>query len=105
MFAADNFADFQVELGLAIQRIGETNFVERADALAEIIVKRSPDVVALQEVYDFTLNGQNSAGPFIDHLDETLKRIEARGGRYVVAAENIIGSFVFPILPHVQIHL
>jgi endonuclease/exonuclease/phosphatase family metal-dependent hydrolase len=45
-----------------------------------------PDLIGLQEVYDFTVNGSNIGPPFVNHLDETLSALAAKGQSYQVAA-------------------
>jgi hypothetical protein len=42
--------------------------------------------VALQEVFDFRLNGQHGPPPFVDHLAETLDALADLGASYVVVA-------------------
>jgi hypothetical protein len=46
-----------------------------------------PHLIGLQEVIDFTLNGDNVGPPFINHLTETLNALAAKGQSYVVAAK------------------
>jgi endonuclease/exonuclease/phosphatase family metal-dependent hydrolase len=69
---APNPGAFNQVLLRALAQIQANNFLERAHALAEEIAARRPDVVGLQEVFNFTLNGQNGAAPYRDHLADTL---------------------------------
>lgn len=83
---APNPGAFNQALLRALAQIQANNFLERAHALAEEIAARQPDVVGLQEVFNFTLNGQNGAAPYRDHLADTLHALTALGEHYVVAA-------------------
>jgi endonuclease/exonuclease/phosphatase family metal-dependent hydrolase len=69
-----------------LAQIQANNFPERARAMAEEMADRHPDVVGLQEVFTFTLNGQNGTPPYRDQLADTLQALEALGEHYEVAA-------------------
>ena len=45
-----------------------------------------PDVIALQETYNFTVDDSNFGPPFVNHLKETLAALTAKGQSYQVAA-------------------
>lgn len=83
---ADDVPSFLAATRAALERIAVNNFPERAQALAREIAERQPDIVALQEVFDFRLNGQNGPPPFVDHLAETLDALGGLGAAYVVVA-------------------
>jgi hypothetical protein len=83
---ADDVPSFLAATRAALERIAVNNFPERAQALAREIADRQPDVVALQEVFDFRLNGQHGPPPFVDHLAETLDALADLGASYVVVA-------------------
>lgn len=80
----------------AVQQVAANNFPERAEAFASQIAAWHPDVVALQEVYDFGCvvgsdpNGQpiivNGGVPFRNHLNDTLNALDALGETYIEAA-------------------
>src|SRR5262245_39513042 len=60
-----------------LAQIKATNFPERARALAVEIAAHQPEVVGLQEVFTFTLNGHNGAAPYRDHVADTLHALAA----------------------------
>ena len=66
--------------------IAISNFPERAQAFAREIAERRPDIIGLQEVFNFKLNGLNGAPPFVDQLDATLDALAAVGLNYIVVA-------------------
>lgn len=87
--------DFDSAVVDALKTRAATLPAERAKALAALIAKRKPDLVALQEVYRFTCfefpqtaDGRGCdnpmiAGAFTDQLDDTLAALD---GKYVAAA-------------------
>lgn len=70
----------------ALRQIAANNFIERAEALAKEIVEKKPHLVGLQEVYNFTINGENGPPPFRDSLEDLLNALDAKGAYYNVAA-------------------
>jgi endonuclease/exonuclease/phosphatase family metal-dependent hydrolase len=84
--AAPDLSTFLAAARSVLGDIATNRFPERAHALAREIADRQPDIVALQEVYDFRLNFQNGAPPFVDHLAATLAALDALGSRYVAVA-------------------
>lgn len=74
-----------------LTQIATNNFPLRVRRLATEIALTKPYLIGLQEVIDLTLNGVNLGPPFIDHLEETLDALAAKGQGYVVAAtvENL----------------
>ena len=83
---APNAAAFNQAVLAALAQITANKFPERAKALAEEIADRRPEVVGLQEVFSFKLNGQNGAPPYRDHLADTLNALNTLGEQYVVVA-------------------
>ncbi|MGE0826159.1 MAG: endonuclease/exonuclease/phosphatase family protein [Candidatus Binatia bacterium] len=83
----------------ALAQVEANNFPERARALAEQIADWQPEVVGLQEVFRFTLNGATTPGvaPFIDQLDETLHALNALGAHYVVGASVENSQLTLPV--------
>jgi hypothetical protein len=63
----------------------------RARRFATEVALTRPHLIGLQEVIDFTRNNENAEPPFVDHLEETLDALAAKGQIYVVAAtvENL----------------
>jgi hypothetical protein len=59
----------------------------RARRLAAEVALTKPDLIGLQEVYDYTVDGKNIGPPFVNHLKETLAALKDKGQRYVVAAK------------------
>lgn len=81
-------AGFDTELDLALLNIEATDWLTRVLALSLEIVFTQPDVVALQEVGDFTLNGLHDAGDlYRDRLADTLVTLLFLGSVYVPVAQ------------------
>jgi len=93
---AEDFADFLVKAREFIVGVAATSYPERAEALAAEIADKKPDVVGMQEVYDFTLNGQHVGVPFVDYLEVLLAALEARGVRYTAVATVREADIVAP---------
>jgi endonuclease/exonuclease/phosphatase family metal-dependent hydrolase len=70
---------------VALRQIAANDFPRRAKALAKEVLLTQPDVIGLQEVFDFKLNGANPGPPFVDHLETTLDALSSFGLHYVVA--------------------
>lgn len=83
--------EFLAAATAALQQIAANNFPLRARRLAAEVALTRPDLIGLQEVYNFTLEGSNFGPPFVDHLTETLEALAAKGQNYEVAAtvENL----------------
>jgi endonuclease/exonuclease/phosphatase family metal-dependent hydrolase len=77
--------EFLAAATAALTQIAANNFPRRAKGLAREVFLTRPDVIGLQEVFDFTVNGLNIGPPFVDHLQATLSALAAVGLRYVVA--------------------
>jgi endonuclease/exonuclease/phosphatase family metal-dependent hydrolase len=84
-----------------------SNFPARADALAQQIVERGPDLVALQEVSlirrqspgDLLLGGHVPATDVeIDYLAVLLDALQRHGGHYAVASQVQDSDFEVPLL-------
>jgi hypothetical protein len=67
-------------------QVAANNFPERVQALAAEIVEKSPHLVGLQEVFNFTFNGVNGPPPYRDHLADLMSALAAQGADYRVAA-------------------
>jgi hypothetical protein len=89
---ATNATDFFKAVGAAYNRMQATNFPERADALAEEIVRTSPDLIGLHEAVLFRTQipsdgpatpATNVSYDFIQILLDSLKN---RGVHYTMAA-------------------
>lgn len=84
-------ASFNAALVAVLQQIAANDFLARDQKLAELITKRNPEVVGLQEVISITCtniigdgcNDLSIAGAFNNHLAETL---DALGEAYVNVA-------------------
>lgn len=97
---AESFNDALVG---ALRQIAASDFVRRADRLAEPIARRRPHLVALQEVWSFRCidaaepipgrgcDDLSVAGAFQDQLKLTLSALAARGAAYhaVATVENL----------------
>ena len=78
--------EFLAAATAALNQIAANNFPLRAHRLATEIALTKPDLIGLQEVYDFTLGGENIGPPFVNYLDETLAALATKGQSYEVAA-------------------
>lgn len=78
--------EFFAAANAALQQIASNNFPLRARRFAKQVALIKPDLIGLQEVYDFTVNGSNFGPPFVNHLNETLAALAAKGQSYEVAA-------------------
>jgi endonuclease/exonuclease/phosphatase family metal-dependent hydrolase len=94
VFGATDLPTFIAAAEAALHQVAANNFPERAVALAKQIAKNKPELVGLQEVFNFTFDPdgpgpfppQNGPAPFVDHLTVTLSALEARGEMYVPIA-------------------
>jgi endonuclease/exonuclease/phosphatase family metal-dependent hydrolase len=82
---AQSLQEFVDEAKEALTQVAANNFPRRAKGFAREVFLTRPDVIGLQEVFNFTVNGVNSGPPFVDHLAETRNALEAAGLHYVVA--------------------
>ncbi len=86
VLAAQTQEDFLAAAQAALAQVAANNFPERAKALATEIVDTKPQIVSLQEVYNFTINGQNGSLPFRDYLTDLMAALAEQGANYKVAA-------------------
>ena len=87
VIGATTIEELQQAVRDALVQIQANNFPERARAMAEEIADWQPEVVALQEAFQFTLNGNTTdTPPFLDQLDVTLQALAAHGVPYRVGA-------------------
>ena len=78
----------------AYQVLGQTDFPERAEALADEIARVQPELIGLQEVSwiriqsptDFVFYPPNAEGEVLNYLEILLAALETRGLSYEVAA-------------------
>jgi endonuclease/exonuclease/phosphatase family metal-dependent hydrolase len=102
---------FQAQLVAAVAtvylRIVASNFEKRADALAQQIVDRGPDLVALQEVSlirrqspgDIVLGGTTPATNVeLDYLAILLAAIERHGGHYAAVSQDQDADVEVPLI-------
>jgi endonuclease/exonuclease/phosphatase family metal-dependent hydrolase len=80
---------FAAAVEAALMQVGQNLFPLRAQRLAKEVAITQPDVIGLQEVFDFKLDGLNVGPPFVDHLTETLEALADKGQKYVVAAISV----------------
>jgi endonuclease/exonuclease/phosphatase family metal-dependent hydrolase len=80
----------------ALAQAAANNFPLRAQRFATEVALTAPDLIGLQEVLDFKLNGVNVGPPFVDHLSETLNALAAKGQSYVVAATVVNLNITIP---------
>ena len=84
--AAQTPQQFIAAAAAGLAQAAANNFPLRARRFATEVALTAPDLIGLQEVFDFKLNGVNVGPPFVDHLTETLNALAAKGQSYVVAA-------------------
>jgi hypothetical protein len=84
--ALQGSGDFSAVAREVFTDITNTNFPQRAKALAGEVATLRPHLIGLQEVFDFRLNGQHGDLPFIDYLETLLAALAKRGLHYRVAA-------------------
>lgn len=84
---ATSIGEFLDGVKAALDRVAVNDFSERAEALAAAIVEKDPELIGLQEVYNFTsFAGLNGSPPFFNYLDELIAALSARGACYVDVA-------------------
>ncbi len=87
IIAAQTQQEFSLAVQAALAQAAANNFPERAQALAAEIVAKNPQLVSLQEVYNFTFNGFNGPPPFRDYLADLTAALAEQGANYIVAAK------------------
>ena len=95
---AESLDEFFAEATDALNTIAANNFPLRARRFATEVALTKPDLIGLQEVFNFELNDGNPRPPFVNHLTETLDALAAKGQSYVVAAtvKNLDITIPFP---------
>jgi endonuclease/exonuclease/phosphatase family metal-dependent hydrolase len=97
VLSAPDSGTFNTALVEVLAMAAQTDFRLRALAQAEAVARRSPDILALQEVWrlscsDFDFNPATGcedpliANAFVDHLELTLKALNNKGAKYRPAA-------------------
>jgi hypothetical protein len=89
--------EFVAAATAALTQIAANDFPRRAEGLAREVFLTRPDVIGLQEVFNFTVNSFNAGPPFVDHLQVTLNKLSALGLHYVVAATVEHLDFTLPL--------
>ena len=78
--------DFYSAATQTLEQMAANLFPLRAQRLATEIGLNQPDLIALQEVENITVNGFNAGPPFVDYLQALLNALALRGQHYEVAA-------------------
>lgn len=86
LLLAEDFDELEIAATAVIEQIAANFFPLRAQRLATVVALSQPDVICLQEVFDFKLNDLNDGLPFIDYLQAIRNALAARGQYYQVAA-------------------
>lgn len=89
--------EFLAAATAALTQIAVNDFPRRAEGLAREVFLTRPDVIGLQEVFNFTVNGFNAGPPFVDHLQTTLDKLSILGLHYVVAGTVDHLDFTVPL--------
>ncbi len=107
LLAARSPEEVPVLVAQGYQKVGETNFYLRAQALAEVIERGDPDLIGLQEVSpirrqrpgDFLI-GNPIAAPEVelDYLQILMDALEVRGLEYEVASISHESDVELPML-------
>jgi hypothetical protein len=113
--------DFNETAIALLEKVAATDFPSRVIKLAEIIAKRHPDVVGLQEVFEFSCldldfppPGEGCDNPrirnaFNDHLSLTLDAIENQDASYedvaIVLNFSTLGISLLPNLPGIPFNI
>lgn len=84
--AASNIDEFLEGAKYALDQMAANNFIERAEALAAVIVEKNPELIGLQEVYDIKQNNENDEPPFRNYLDDLKDALADQGACYTEAA-------------------
>lgn len=86
VIAAQTPDEFIAAAQTALAQIAANDFPERAEGLAAEIDTKNPQLVGLQEVYAFTLDGSFGPPPFRDYLADLMSALDRMGADYRVAA-------------------
>ncbi|UCE56812.1 MAG: hypothetical protein JSV31_15630 [Desulfobacterales bacterium] len=70
----------------ALDQVAANDFRERAEALAAVIVEKDPELIGLQEVYNFKINDMNGEPPFRNYQNDLLNALADQGACYTHAA-------------------
>ena len=90
---------------LALQQMGANLFPLRAQRLATEIALNEPDLIALQEVENITLNGANDRPPFVDYLKTLLDALALRGQHYELVATVKNLDLEVEVAPYGTVHV
>lgn len=83
----------------ALDQIAANDFRERAEALAAVIVEKNPELIGLQEVYDFKQNNQNDEPPFRNYQNDLIDALINQGACYTEAATVININLDLSLIP------
>ena len=103
LFGAADFVDLVGRAGQVYAAMEATDFPERAEAIADLLVEESPDVVGLQEVAIWATAPGTIASPTApftvtyDFLDTLLDELAERGLPYEEVATNRNFTGTLPI--------
>lgn len=87
VIAATTVEAFIQAVNSVLQTIAASDFPQRSVVLAREIADKRPHLVGLQEAFQLTLNGNTSAPPFRDLLQDLLDALAAQGAEYYVVGE------------------
>jgi endonuclease/exonuclease/phosphatase family metal-dependent hydrolase len=102
VFNASSEDAFNDALVSVLQQIAASDFPARALEQGQMLAKRSPDIIGLQEVLDLSCLGDGCDDPsiakaFVDNLPLTLDALSKHGVTYLPAA--IVKNFDLPGIP------
>jgi endonuclease/exonuclease/phosphatase family metal-dependent hydrolase len=86
VIAAQSPDEFFAAANETLEKIAANFFPLRAQRLATEIALYAPDLIALQEVEDISVDGMHPGPPFVDYLQSLRNALALRGQNYTVAA-------------------
>ena len=97
VIAAQTPEDFYTAANETLEKIAANFFPLRAQRLATEIALYEPDLIALQEVEDISVNGMHPGPPFVDYLQSLRNALALRGQHYDVAATVVNLDLIVPL--------
>ena len=97
VIAATTPEEFYAAATETLEQMGANLFPLRAQRLATEVALLQPDLIALQEVENITVNGFNAGPPFVDYLQALLNALALRGQNYTVAAVVVNLDLIIPL--------
>lgn len=98
-FDVDDPADFPAAAGDVLAEIIRSDFLSRAERIAQEIRQQQPHAIGLQEVWNIQATPQNGGAPIaVDYLEVLMAALASQGQRYVVAVVQTQMDLTLPAL-------